>query len=356
MADATFYAERMSLRTSDAIAHGADAAFILAHFEHFIRGHMATGRNEHDGRTWNYNTAEALAEQLPFLSAHAIRRRIARLVETGVLVTGHWGGKMDRTLWYAFADEVARFGRGAGPASHFAESQDATGDPADLQLAEPQDATGGTAGCLYNSEPPAHQVHRPNPHDAHAERAGEDGHQDGQQDRPPPAPAPQPAPAPPGGKGNGSARAKKARARAAAAFPPDSRPYQAATWLMRHLADANVPHVVSLEALREAGRESELQAWAATFDKVHRLDGATWEDVAAVLHWLVKVDDWWVPRGNFQTAHKLRQKDRQGVLWHRVFLGRARAAATQPVKGQPADPGLFDRMRARAATATPSDA
>lgn len=98
----------------------------------------------------------------------------------------------------------------------------------------------------------------------------------------------------------------------------------AALWLFDQLRELGVVHVVRAH---DAGkREASLAAWSREFDRLVRIDGHSWHDVGEVLTWLVKVDGWWIAQGNFQTALKLRQKDREGATYFDRFLQRARAA------------------------------
>lgn len=115
-------------------------------------------------------------------------------------------------------------------------------------------------------------------------------------------------------------------------FPADSRERSAAEYLYYRLLEFESPRVVQVEAVEleaPGAREEALQAWAKVFDLMVRRDGATWDEIRAVLHWLLDVDDWWVPQGNFQSATKLRDwtgtKPDRVRRW-RVFLHKARNA------------------------------
>lgn len=63
-------------------------------------------------------------------------------------------------------------------------------------------------------------------------------------------------------------------------------------------------------------REHTVQAWAEVFDRLHRIDGFTEEDIAAVMAWLLTEDNWWIRTGNFRSAMKLRQKMRGEETTH----------------------------------------
>ena len=63
----------------------------------------------------------------------------------------------------------------------------------------------------------------------------------------------------------------------------------------------------SQASLPESKREKELQKWAAEIDKLHRLDGHSQEDIAAVAKWLFSPGNWWTEKGNIRTVMKFRR-------------------------------------------------
>lgn len=84
----------------------ADLATIVQFFINVISKHKRHGRNQIQGRTWNFCTIKDLVEAFPLLTVKMMRNRISRLVNLGILITGNFNKKKyDRTLWYAFADE-----------------------------------------------------------------------------------------------------------------------------------------------------------------------------------------------------------------------------------------------------------
>ena len=86
--------------------YGVEEAILLHNFLFWIRHNRANRQNEHDGRTWTYNTLEAFAELFPFWSVRQIRRILDSLIEQGVIVKGNHNARAyDRTCWYALTDE-----------------------------------------------------------------------------------------------------------------------------------------------------------------------------------------------------------------------------------------------------------
>ena len=87
--------------------YGVDGAIFLHAMAFWVAKNQANGKHFHDGRTWTYNTLEALAKLFPFWSRRQLERIIAKLKEQEALLTGNYSeDKTDRTVWYALADSV----------------------------------------------------------------------------------------------------------------------------------------------------------------------------------------------------------------------------------------------------------
>lgn len=89
-----------------AAAYGVYEAIVINHFQWWIFNNRANGVNFHDGHYWSYNSVEALKKTFPYWKADQIRRTLERLVKAGVLIKGMYAKKLDRSTWYAFADEA----------------------------------------------------------------------------------------------------------------------------------------------------------------------------------------------------------------------------------------------------------
>lgn len=90
---------------------GVEQAILIGRFQAWIRNNAANGRNFEEGRTWSFNTRKALSDEFPFWSPSQIRRLLNSLIERGVMRQGEFNKKgYDRTLWYAFEDEVRFLG------------------------------------------------------------------------------------------------------------------------------------------------------------------------------------------------------------------------------------------------------
>ncbi len=87
--------------------YGVDGAIFLHAMAFWVAKNQANGRHFHEGRTWTYNTQEALTKLFPFWSRRQIERITGKLREQGALLSGRFGeDKTDRTLWYALSDSV----------------------------------------------------------------------------------------------------------------------------------------------------------------------------------------------------------------------------------------------------------
>lgn len=84
---------------------GVNAAVIFKNIEFWVEKNSTTGRNEHDGRYWTYNSVKAYAEQFPYFSEGQIRKALEKLKEEGLILTGCYNDTpYDRTTWYTLTD------------------------------------------------------------------------------------------------------------------------------------------------------------------------------------------------------------------------------------------------------------
>lgn len=99
--------------------HGVNGAIFLHAMAFWIAKNQANGRHFHEGRTWTYNTLEALAKLFPFWTRRQVERITAKLREEGALLTGNFSeDRTNRTVWYALPDSVLEvYGLLASPIS-----------------------------------------------------------------------------------------------------------------------------------------------------------------------------------------------------------------------------------------------
>lgn len=85
--------------------YGVECAVVIWNFSYWIEHNEANGMHFHEGRTWTYNSVDALTKIFPFWTKAQIRRILERLENAGVLITGNFNqSTYDRTKWYAFGD------------------------------------------------------------------------------------------------------------------------------------------------------------------------------------------------------------------------------------------------------------
>lgn len=75
--------------------------------------------------------------------------------------------------------------------------------------------------------------------------------------------------------------------------------------------------------------ETDREKWADEFRKLRTIDGKSEEQIALVMRWLFDVDDWWIPKGNFCTAMKLRDKKHGQTLFERFEVKALKAAESR---------------------------
>ena len=82
---------------------GVPAAVVFNTLAHWILYNESAGKNFFDGRHWTYNSAKGYTKSFPFFTESQIRRALAKLVDSGYLVTGCYNAvQYDRTTWYSF--------------------------------------------------------------------------------------------------------------------------------------------------------------------------------------------------------------------------------------------------------------
>lgn len=86
----------------DAIDHGIEKAAIIYNFCFWLDHNRANNKNLHDGYYWTYNTAEALAELMPYISSSKMARLLRELHKDGIILVANYNKKgYDRTKWYS---------------------------------------------------------------------------------------------------------------------------------------------------------------------------------------------------------------------------------------------------------------
>ena len=95
-----------SFNVETAKQYGVDEAIVIQNFQYWIKKNVANKQHENDGRTWTYNTQNALAELFPFWSRRQIQRILKSLMDMRVIMSGEYNKKgYDKTKWYAFINQ-----------------------------------------------------------------------------------------------------------------------------------------------------------------------------------------------------------------------------------------------------------
>lgn len=85
---------------------GLEAAAVFNHIVYWLKANKAKDKNFHEGKTWMYDTYDAMASYLTYLTARQIQYAIMKLVDQGLLVKEKIRkNRNDHTNWYAIGDE-----------------------------------------------------------------------------------------------------------------------------------------------------------------------------------------------------------------------------------------------------------
>jgi hypothetical protein len=97
-----------SFSTDFAALYGVNEAILIHHFQFWITFNRRLKRNIREGRCWTYQTRREIQAHFPYWNFEKVRRICENLVKLKVLITGKFNkNPIDKTLWYAFADEEA---------------------------------------------------------------------------------------------------------------------------------------------------------------------------------------------------------------------------------------------------------
>ncbi len=86
---------------------GLNAAAVYNHLLYWLSYNKRKGTNQHEGRTWTYDSMQTISAHMPYLSVQAIQRALASLIEHKLIVKGNFNkSPFDKTAWYALYDET----------------------------------------------------------------------------------------------------------------------------------------------------------------------------------------------------------------------------------------------------------
>jgi len=85
---------------------GLEESIMMKHFIFWISKNKHNKINNHEGRTWSYNSVSAFDGLFPYFTKKQIRRILKSLLDQGLIIEGNYNkAKYDRTKWYAIVDE-----------------------------------------------------------------------------------------------------------------------------------------------------------------------------------------------------------------------------------------------------------
>jgi len=83
--------------------YGIHAALMSDYIWNEINENKFHGRACHNGQTWMRSSQMMFTAVMPYLSKHAVRRSIKKLIQDSILVRGEFNvSRFDRTAWYGF--------------------------------------------------------------------------------------------------------------------------------------------------------------------------------------------------------------------------------------------------------------
>lgn len=83
-----------------------ELAILVHHFQYWINQNARMQRNQHDGKTWSYQTLKEITAHFPYWTIRQVETFINKLVKQEVLIKGNFNtSAYDRTVWYAFKNE-----------------------------------------------------------------------------------------------------------------------------------------------------------------------------------------------------------------------------------------------------------
>jgi hypothetical protein len=95
-----------SYDTAIAAEYGIEQAALIHFFQYKIKVARLNKEGVKEGRCWTRQTRKDIQAHFPNLTLTLIRYHCQELIKKGILITDNFNEiPVDRTLWYAFADE-----------------------------------------------------------------------------------------------------------------------------------------------------------------------------------------------------------------------------------------------------------
>ena len=90
-----------------AVACGIEAALLYNHLTFWLVHNKIQGINQINGKTWTYDTSEAITKYFPYFTPKQIKYALAKLCDAGIIIKAQLSpDKFNKTNWYSLADET----------------------------------------------------------------------------------------------------------------------------------------------------------------------------------------------------------------------------------------------------------
>lgn len=141
------------------------------------------------------------------------------------------------------------------------------------------------------------------------------------------------------GEGEKSAKEKKSSS-PPPTFPSTSWQYVYGKATVDALIDLGVAPLSHVENKPKAYQDA-----ARHFNRLHSGRGKfSEEEIAPVMKWLLRADNWWIVQGNFCSTSKLNDTDKQGRKYFQVFQTKMKADESRTSKTTYSPGAEFERL------------
>lgn len=85
-----------------------NAAIVYNHLVYWLRINKQKNYNQHNGKTWMYESISDMADYFGYLSEKQVSSALSQLVDSNLIIKGNYNkNKFDKTAWYCLENESA---------------------------------------------------------------------------------------------------------------------------------------------------------------------------------------------------------------------------------------------------------
>ncbi len=89
-----------------ATLYGLEESIMIHHFQYWIRHAKSLGKNQHEGRTWWYQSIREISAHFDYWSIKQVEKILNKLVDKKIIIKGNFNkNPFERKCWYAFENE-----------------------------------------------------------------------------------------------------------------------------------------------------------------------------------------------------------------------------------------------------------